>query len=150
MWNVVYFAITSIIFENILQIFFCSFTSRASWLELNFLFLIYKDLRKKIKTCSSHVLLFGEFFSWFPLTGIIGSFLAQGQRLKVSATPVPSSCANCFLGISPIGFFFVQRLIIFGKDPLTLEEGLPLSMFSYLESIVLCPTAGIHKTNSLI
>lgn len=120
-------------------------------MELDFLFLIYKDLRKKFKTHSSHLLLFGEFFSWFPLTvGLLGALLLE-CRVKVSATiQFLDLVLNCFLGIPPTRFFFVQRLLIFGKEPLTLEEGRLLLMFSDLESIVFCPTAGIHKTNSLI
>lgn len=128
---------------------FCSFTSRVSWLELDFL--IYKDLRKKFKTHSSHLLLFWEFFGWFPLiVGLLGALLLK-CRVKVSATiQFLDLVPNCFLGIPPTRLFFVQRLLIFGKDSLTLEEGLLLLMFSHLESIVFCPTAGIHKTNSLI
>lgn len=86
-----------------------------SWI---FLFLIHKDLRKNFTTHSSHLLLFGESFSWFPLTvGLLGALLL-GSRVKVSTTPGSSSCAKLLLipqGIHPTGFFFVQRLKFLGK-----------------------------------
>lgn len=111
------------------------------------LFLICnKDPRKKFKIHSTHLLLFGEFFRWFPYR--VG-FVAARYMVKVSSVRLPGSCAILRLTHPSHKVFFKEGLASLLKDSFWAQSfdtrGRPLVLFSHMEGIVLCPTAGIHK-----